>query len=73
MSIVEINPRPRQDAVSGIVTGRAGNVYLVTTASGRVVRAEAADTWIVGAPVTVIGGQIVSSAGRQPPTRIYEV
>jgi hypothetical protein len=73
MSIVEIDQGPKQEAAGGIVTGRTGSVYQVTTASGRIVRAESAEPWAVGTPVIVVGGQIVGRAGLVRPSRVYEV
>lgn len=60
-------------ATTGTVITRSGNVYRVRTGSGRIVVAESAEVWAVGATVTILSGQIVGRAGSMPTTKIYEV
>jgi hypothetical protein len=59
--------------ITGTITGRNGSSYRITTAAGRVLTAQSAETYTIGDPVVVIAGQIIGRAGRPQPSKIYEV
>jgi hypothetical protein len=63
----------RTAPVSGIVTGRNGVLYTITTASGRVLGAQSTAVYTIGDPVVVLAGQILGRSGRPQPSKIYEV
>lgn len=70
--MIVINPK-KEGPVAGTISGRFDGGYLVQTTGGRTIRAESAETWIIGTPVTVLAGQIMGRAGRPQSEKIYEV
>jgi len=70
--VIVLNPKP-EGPQTGTVIGRFAGGYLVRTASGRTIRAESPETWIISTPVTVLAGQIIGRSGRPQPSKIYEV
>lgn len=71
--MITVGKQPAQQSITATVTGRSGTTYRLTTASGRVLSAQSAETYTIGDPVVVLSGQIIGRAGRQQPSKIYEV
>lgn len=71
--MITIGKQSKEQPVSGIVTGRDGITYRVSTAAARVLTAQSTATYAIGDPVVVLAGQIIGRSGRPQPSKIYEV